>query len=1191
MLHHVPRCILTACVGLCLSACLMTDTRRGMDAAPAGHVSLSLSLERPSALLLKASATDTIFSLDSLVIILTAASSDTLEHRIALAGRADTGNIALPELVFELPALRNWKATIYSIDQVDSIARDTVHVDSVIFAVRPADTTAVAKTIAPAFSILRARFVSTDGDSIPDNVVYVRLRVNGVVRDSSMVGGKNAALRWVQALPGNVIFAAGDSGRILKSTNDAQPSETGSWIETVVTNEPLVGGHFPSSTHGYVVSISGKVFKTENAGGQWTQRVTTADSLNAVYFVTNAYGWAVGRNGGIYKTTNSANSWFGTMVSNTVQHLRGVHFPTSEIGFVVGEHETILRTKNGASGGDAQPQNSGVVWTPVAGGWFPQTSQETTRDFTDIVFSSENTGWAIGKNGLIRLTTNGGATWITNVGNPGNHNMNAIAYAGAWNRHFVVADNGVIIKSAGENDWRTQLGGVSGTTENLNDIVVVNGGDTAFVVGDKGKILRSTNASTISSPYVQWSSFDLPGPSDGPALPAWDSLNSSTTSALHAVTFGSASTGWAVGDGGVVRKTADSGKTWFADNSSGGTMYAVHAFPNGTDAIVVGAGGQARRSNNGGNWSDASSGLPARNLYGVGFLNSNVGWVVGDSGTIRATDGGGWHWGYSKDLGTTKYNAVSVNGSRVWIVGDGGKVVRSGNGGLGAGSSFESLTPPGGSEIGSKNLRGAHFLNGDEIGWIVGDSGLIVKVGKANANANSGQITWTKQHSGTTQSLRHVRFLDSDTGYVVGDSGLVLKTVDGGSLWTIQASGTTQNLTGVFPQSSQQAILVGASGTFRRTTTGGVSGSASANTQHLRAVHAVNSSRVFVVGDSGTIGKTTNAGASWTLVHKDSVPTLQNLHDIAFANANVGWAVGENGTILKTTNGGARWEAQASHTTRRLVSIAVRTPDTVYVTGEGGLILKTVTGGNGSNGWYQQESPTTQDFNQVYFYNSAKGWAVGKSGTIANAVNFGDNWTGGGIKRSLKGVYFASASTGWIVGNDGVILKTTDTGSTWKEQHRQAGLQLYGVHFVDANTGWATGEGGVILKTEDGGANWVPQTSHAGIDLHWVHFRDANRGFVIGGTESLLETSDGGGNWTSQFVGAPGLRVFDKLLAYKRLKPGVPHQVILDAVDRFTLPMRGYQSVFELTVGAGVDSTIKVELVRCGHVDSLPCVE
>lgn len=85
-----------------------------MAAAPAGHVSLSLSLERPSALLLKASATDTIFSLDSLVIILTAASSDTLEHRIALAGRADTGNIALPELVFELPALRNWKATIYS---------------------------------------------------------------------------------------------------------------------------------------------------------------------------------------------------------------------------------------------------------------------------------------------------------------------------------------------------------------------------------------------------------------------------------------------------------------------------------------------------------------------------------------------------------------------------------------------------------------------------------------------------------------------------------------------------------------------------------------------------------------------------------------------------------------------------------------------------------------------------------------------------------------------------------------------------------------------------------------------------------------------------------------------------------------------------------------------------------------------
>ena len=153
-------------------------------------MSLELHLKPSTNALLKAATnSDTVFRLDSLVIELSAAGAATQVNKYAISGRADTGNITIPAKTFELASLRTWKALIYTIDTSGSPVRvDTVHRDSVTFSVKPGDTLVVAKTVNPVYAILRARLVSNSPASLANPVKYVRIRVDGVTRDSMPVG-------------------------------------------------------------------------------------------------------------------------------------------------------------------------------------------------------------------------------------------------------------------------------------------------------------------------------------------------------------------------------------------------------------------------------------------------------------------------------------------------------------------------------------------------------------------------------------------------------------------------------------------------------------------------------------------------------------------------------------------------------------------------------------------------------------------------------------------------------------------------------------------------------------------------------------------------------------------------------------------------------------------------------------------
>jgi len=250
-------------------------------------------------------------------------------------------------------------------------------------------------------------------------------------------------------------------------------------------------------------------------------------------------------------------------------------------------------------------------------------------------------------------------------------------------------------------------------------------------------------------------------------------------------------------------------------------------------------------------WTASPSGT-ANSLWGMYFLNDNVGWVVGVGGTIRKTNDGGTTW----------IAQTSV------IIGF---------------------------------LNQIRFVDANN-GWIVGDPGVIL-------NTTDGGTNWVQQTSGSTTKFLSLSFVNSNYGWVVGETGEILKTTDGGTNWATLTSGITQKLWGVDAVSTSNVFACGEVGIILKTTDGGINW----NTQNSTTSNVVwdfsfvSETKGWAVCDSGIILQTLDGGANWI---RQTSPTTEGLYDVHFVNDNYGWAVGATGTILRTTDGGANWTFQ-----------------------------------------------------------------------------------------------------------------------------------------------------------------------------------------------------------------------------------------------------------------------------------------
>jgi len=1137
---------------LFLTSCLLDSDRGGKtdrvwDGSP-GFAKMNLGLERNTQHGLgKVSAADTTFGLDTLIVVLTATGADTIVQRYAISGRPDTGVIALSPMVFTLNPLLNWKARFYTIDTtVSPVRRDTVHLDSIIFAVRPADTAVVNKVVSAAFSVVRVRYRSTTQDSIGAAIRFIRLKVGGITRDSVELYGPTYNAVW-----------------------------------------------FANQQTGWLVQDSGRIQKTNDSSLSWFPQTSgTTLNLNSVSFANANTGYIVGDSGLILKTTNGGTNWSSLTPRRTNVKLNRVHFTSADTGYVVGDEGFAMKTVNG-----------GTDWRPVSGGWFKSPNSLST-DVVDIGTAGANNWVGVTSTGSFLTTTNYGATWT----NPASSTkpMRAAHFSTTSGRGYLAGDSGFIYRYDGSNFAGQPV--VQGS--NLYG-VFARSNDSGWAVGDSDRVVRNTTNGGSG-----WAVVSKGG---------WDSLTPPTNS-WSGIGFVSATNGYIVGSGGLIRRTTDRGVNWNTVTVGSARTTRINglgAHFGSNSALAAADSGYVVRTINGTNWNWYASGAGTGVTWrGAAMGNQRYGWVVGSPNAIRSTNDTGRTWTSRNQNGN--WYAVSVSATRAWVVGTGGAVRRSARP-LANNVNFAQSVSNG---LTADFYAVGFYTANKDTGYIGGAGGVIYRTvnGDTGGVANdSNNVVWTSVTSPTSQDILGMRFINGSTGWVVGRNGAIWRTTDRGTTWFQQYfPGTVDSVRSIWSATSSvggngdTAYVVGSNSLVRKTITAGHRIGGRGTPIRLTGVHFPNQNIGYVVGANGAISKSLNAGLNWTPQNSTVTDTLTGVH---FTTIDSGWAVGHNGKILRTANGGTTWSAQTVGSTKyRKVRMATSLRG--WVVGDGGTVLTTTDGGVN---WTAQQSGTTNTLFTVFPQNTDTAYIAGAGGVIRKTLNSGTLVI---FYKNINGLYARNRDTVYVVGDSGLAYRTRTGGAAWTQLTGATGIKLNAAysganwsHLVGDNGKWytilynsagasltertsnmtgtningvwggPTGAQSHTLLVGDSGIHGFVVAVSGGASVDTLPYREKLKGvhcatgnttcWVVGGRELVMRNlfAPTDSNWNLMSLGA---KRFDHTMYSKYLRPGVTDSVIIQAIDRLS-PLRGYEKRLGINVGAGQDTTINAGMTRCGY--------
>ena len=311
-------------------------------------------------------------------------------------------------------------------------------------------------------------WISPPGGSTNDwNAVAFRDENNGIVVGSygkmmitsdggsewlNHTSGITENLQDIQFINDSIGYAVGDNGKVRKTTDGGITWFSRMW-GFIHTSFKAV--HFINENTGWVVGgYDPTIMKTINGGTSWITISSSATiPLEDVWFFNEDIGFiAGGINGGdfgygeILRTTDGGNNWSLVFSGSYVWHQ--LIFLDSLNGFAVGNGRAslgswgeIFRSTDGGinwisalEDGSVSSFNTIAFWDTnqiwVGGGshyHYPglgkilfgrdqgenwSTQGEFSNTIYDICFINSSTGWAVGDNGTILHTTNGGVSFV-----------------------------------------------------------------------------------------------------------------------------------------------------------------------------------------------------------------------------------------------------------------------------------------------------------------------------------------------------------------------------------------------------------------------------------------------------------------------------------------------------------------------------------------------------------------------------------------------------------------------------------------------------------------------------------------------------------------------------------------------------------------------------------------------------------
>ena len=298
----------------------------------------------------------------------------------------------------------------------------------------------------------------------------------------------------------------------------------------------------------------------------WDQvPISTDNDFNDVLALNSTSAFIVGENGEIYYTNNSGINW-SEQESGVILDLNAIDFNNQAI--VVGDSGTVL-INEGSSWIDNSIEGAGnlydlsipyfesleasVIFVSGTGGeiwkWNGTSWQDlsnltgTTNDIYAIDFVNQNEGFAVGANGLIIATVDGGSSW-------------EIRDSPEEFRDFSFYD--VIIFGYQGNPV------------------------SAIIVGENGTVIQSSGTGPTAIGFI-WK------------IPSENSHPTNTTSTINSISGSSRFKFWVVGDDNFVALTEDGGNSFYNQSQAPniGSDFTAISFWDGYSGFAVGEEGMA----------------------------------------------------------------------------------------------------------------------------------------------------------------------------------------------------------------------------------------------------------------------------------------------------------------------------------------------------------------------------------------------------------------------------------------------------------------------------------------------------------------------------------------------------------------------------------------------------------------------
>ena len=345
------------------------------------------------------------------------------------------------------------------------------------------------------------------------------------------------------------------------------------------------------------------------------------------------------------------------------------------------------------------------------GGWQFQTpSFDLSLNWlTDVSALDANHVWVIGPpyyggTPCVLRSADGGATWAETCSSDfGNGTLRirmaspTVGYIGGYGP-YTSNWNGIV--------RRTTDGGATWASDNG---FVPNGVIYGLTAPDADHVWTAgnLNAGNLGVIYHR-----LPG-----TPPTWaKEWTSSSIASLFGISAVDVTTAWAVGSGGLILKTVDSGAHWVAQTPPSGSGYGSSTYFMDVAAIDVNtawilAEDYVFRTTDGGATWPLKLQSNSASLKRIVALNGNVAWVVGSDGNGRPaiyhTSDGGATWAQQPAGTSSRLNGIAaVDANNAWIAADYGIILHTTDGGTGkwVAPTVTSVTPNHGPSTGDQDL-------------------------------------------------------------------------------------------------------------------------------------------------------------------------------------------------------------------------------------------------------------------------------------------------------------------------------------------------------------------------------------------------------------------------------------------------------------------------------------------------------